>query len=75
MIQVDNSPVKYAIYGGDVDRDGNTDASDISVIDNDALNTLSGYVVSDLTGDDFVDANDISIVDNNSLNSVSVITP
>ncbi len=75
MIKVDNSPVKYAIYGGDVDRDGNTDASDISVIDNDALNTLSGYVVSDLTGDDFVDANDISIVDNNSLNSVSVITP
>ncbi len=75
MIQVDNSPVKYAIYGGDADRDNNIDASDISMIDNDASNSLSGYVVSDLTGDDFVDANDISIADNNSLNSVSVITP
>lgn len=75
MIQVDNSPVKYAIYGGDADKDGNIDASDVSIIDNDAFNTLSGYVVSDLTGDNFVDANDISIADNNSLNSVSVISP
>ena len=75
MIQVDNSPVKYAIYGGDADRDNNIDASDISMIDNDASNSLSGYVVSDLTGDDFVDTDDLSIVDNNSYNAIGIIRP
>jgi len=51
------------------------DASDLSEADNDALNSLNGYVRTDVTGDDFVDAADVSIVDNNSFNSVNVITP
>ena len=55
--------------------ENNFDASDISKVDNDATLSLSGYVVSDLTGDDFVDAQDLSLVDNNAFNSVSSILP
>ena len=47
----------------------------MSEVDNDAYNSVSGYVRTDLTGDDFVDAEDLSIVDNNAFNSVSVIRP
>jgi len=75
LVQVDNSPVRYAIYSGDVNKDGTIDASDQSETDNDALNSLSGYVRTDVTGDDFVDASDLSIVDNNVANGVSVIAP
>ncbi len=75
MIQVDTSPVRFAIYSGDINQDGTIDASDLSETDNDAFNSVSGYVRTDVTGDDFVDAGDVSIVDNNAYNSVSVITP
>jgi len=75
MKQVDASPVRFAVYSGDVNQDGIVDASDVSTVDNDAFNSLSGYVTSDLNGDDFVDASDLGIVDNNALNAVSVITP
>lgn len=75
MKQVDFSPVRFGIYSGDVNQDGIVDASDISLVDNDALNALSGYEPSDLNGDDFVDASDLEIVDNNAFNAVSVISP
>lgn len=75
MIQVDASPVKFAIYGGDVNRDGTVDATDVALIDNDAQGFVSGYVVTDLTGDDFVDGTDFLIADNNAANFVSAITP
>ena len=75
QIQVDAVPVRFAIYSGDVNQDGTVDATDVSTIDNDASNFVSGYVVTDLTGDDFVDGTDFSIADNNAANFVSAITP
>jgi plastocyanin len=66
---------KYVIYGGDVNKDETIDASDVSIVDNSAYNSSSGYILSDLNGDDFADASDLSIVDNNAGNSVSVIRP
>ncbi len=75
QIQVDASPVLFAIYGGDVNQDGTVDATDVSTIDNDASNFVSGYVVTDLTGDDFVDGTDFAIADNNAANFVGAITP
>ena len=75
MIQVNTKPVTFAIYSGDVNKDGTVDASDLSETDNDAFSSVSGYVRTDVTGDDFVDAADVSIVDNNAFNSVSVISP
>ena len=44
-------------------------------MDNDAFSSVSGYVNTDLNGDDLVDATDVSIVDNNAFNAVSVIRP
>lgn len=75
QIQVDASPVRFAIYSGDVNRDGTVDATDVSAIDNAASNFISGYVATDLTGDNFVDGTDFAIADNNAANFVSVIRP
>ncbi len=66
---------KWSFYSGDINQDGTIDASDVSDVDNDANNSLSGYMQTDVTGDDFVDAEDVSIVDNNGYNSVSAVIP
>ncbi len=44
-------------------------------MDNDAFNFVSGYVNTDVTGDNVVDAADLGIIDNNAFNYVSKITP
>ena len=75
MILVDTSPVRYAIYSGDVNKDGVIDATDLSLIDNDAANFKVGYVNTDLNGDEFVDGTDFSIADNNATNFVSAVIP
>jgi len=75
MIRVDISPLEYAVYGGDVNQDGTIDASDLSLIENDAANFLTGYLGTDLNGDNFIDATDASIADNNAANFVSVERP
>ena len=75
MMQIDNAPVRFGIYNGDVDQDGTVDASDLSLIDNDATNFAGGYVPTDVNGDSFIDGTDYSIADNNATNFVSVIRP
>lgn len=75
QVQVDLSPTRFAVYSGDVNQDGSVDASDVSEIDNDASNFVSGYVVTDITGDRFVDGSDFSIADNNAANFVGSVTP
>lgn len=57
--------IQYCIYSGDVDQDGIIDAADLSRVDNDAFNSLMGYLNTDLNGDNFIDASDLSITDNN----------
>lgn len=66
---------KYCIYSGDINHDGIVEAGDLSSINNDASNFVSGYVVTDLSGDNFVDASDASIADNNASNFISKIVP
>ncbi|MBX7043278.1 MAG: hypothetical protein K1X85_10270 [Ignavibacteria bacterium] len=66
---------RYTIYSGDANKDGTIDASDLSLIDNDATNFVSGYVATDLNGDSFVDGSDYSIADNNAFLFISVIRP
>ena len=75
MTQVDNSPVRFAIYSGDTNQDGIVDATDALLIDNDANNYLTGYLNTDVNGDYSVDATDALLVDNNSNNFVSKVTP
>jgi hypothetical protein len=66
---------KWAFYGGDVNQDGFIDGTDNTLIDNDAFNFNSGYVVTDLNGDEFVDATDFAIADNNAFLFIGKITP
>lgn len=74
-ILIDNSPLRYGFYSGDVNQDGTIDGSDLLIIENDAVNFLTGYVVSDLNGDSFVDGTDLSIANNNAANFVNLIRP
>lgn len=66
---------EWTIYSGDVNQDGTIDAGDLSQVENDAGESLSGYVSSDVNGDDFVDAGDVSIVENNVALGVNAIAP
>ncbi|MBL0106463.1 MAG: hypothetical protein IPP52_03990 [Ignavibacteria bacterium] len=72
---IDSVPLWYGILSGDVNQDGIIDGNDLSLIDNDASNFVTGYVVTDLNGDLFVDAADLSIVDNNPINAIVVVRP
>ena len=65
----------FCIYGGDVNQDGAIDASDASLVDNDAYNFVNGYVDTDVNGDEITDATDALIVDNNAYNFVGVLRP
>lgn len=75
MILADNTPVRYAVYSGDVNINGVIDAIDLSIIDNDAAEFLSGYILSDVNGDEVTDGADMMIADNNALNFISVARP
>ncbi|MDQ3020857.1 MAG: proprotein convertase P-domain-containing protein [Bacteroidota bacterium] len=75
MIQVDNSPVEFAIYNGDVNQDGIIDINDNQLIGNDAFNFAAGYLKTDVNGDGAIDLADAAIADNNAFNFVSVVRP
>lgn len=66
---------KYCFYSGDVNRDGVVDLTDVSTVDTDNLNFMSGYTATDVNGDNLVDLSDLSIVDTNNLNFISKVTP
>lgn len=66
---------KYSFYTGDPNQDGTVDAGDLSLIDNDAFNFVSGYVVTDLNGDQSVDGTDLTFADNNAFAFVGVVRP
>jgi hypothetical protein len=65
-----------SFFTGDVTQDGTVDASDASLVDNDAFNFVGGdYVVTDLNWDGIVDASDASLADNNAANFVGEVAP
>lgn len=71
LVQIDSSPLRFAVYSGDADQDGIIDASDLSAVENAASLSQSGYISSDINGDYYVDAGDVSIVENNTGKVVS----
>ncbi|MFZ1321449.1 MAG: SBBP repeat-containing protein [Ignavibacteria bacterium] len=75
MKLVDTSPNKYAFYTADVNQDGIVDITDGSMIDNDAFNFASGYIVTELNGDGFVDIADGVYADNNGFNFIGIARP
>lgn len=66
---------KYSFYAGDVNQDGIVDAGDLSMLDNDAFNFISGYTPTNINGDDIVDGSDLATADNNAFNVVTKVTP
>ncbi|MBK8553933.1 MAG: VCBS repeat-containing protein [Ignavibacteria bacterium] len=75
MIQVDATPVRYGIYSGDVNQDGNIDLTDVTLVFNSASSFSSGYLSTDLTGDNNVDLTDLTMAFNNSSSFVSKKRP
>jgi hypothetical protein len=66
---------KYCIYCGDVNLDGTIDSADMTLIDNDANNFVSGYLPTDLSGNGVIDTGDMTILDNNASSFVTRIKP
>ncbi|MEO8666608.1 MAG: LamG-like jellyroll fold domain-containing protein [Ignavibacteria bacterium] len=75
VIRVDDSPVKFAIYSGDINQDGFVNLNDILLTTNDATNFVTGYINTDVTGDNVANLSDILLTYNNSNNFVTVIKP
>lgn len=75
MKSVDGSPVRFGIYGGDVNKSQTIDLNDIVSIFNSSSSFGTGYNLNDLTGDKIVNLNDLTIVYNNSALFVTVIKP
>ena len=72
LIKIGN---KWCVYSGDVNQDGAINLNDLTTIYNDAFNYSLGYLISDITGDNFVDIQDLIICENNSFNSVVKSSP
>ncbi|MBK6966886.1 MAG: PKD domain-containing protein [Bacteroidales bacterium] len=66
---------KYCFFGGDVNQDGTLDTGDMTPVDNDASNYLTGYLPTDVNGDGVIDTGDITIVDNNAGNYINEVSP
>jgi len=75
MIQVDTSPVRFAVYSGDVNQDGVIDLNDVISVYNASTVFSTGYVFNDVNGDNIVDLNDIIITYNNSAGFVAAVKP
>jgi hypothetical protein len=75
MPQVDESPVAFAIYVGDVNQDGFINLNDIMAVSNNSSEFIHGYVITDLNGDNLTNLNDIIAVYNNSNTFVAGIHP
>ncbi|MBK8553974.1 MAG: SBBP repeat-containing protein [Ignavibacteria bacterium] len=75
MLQVDASPVHFAIFSGDVNQDGVIDLTDVLSVYNAAGSFSGGYVVNDVTGNNIVDLTDVLITYNNSAAFVAAVKP
>ncbi|MBK8552588.1 MAG: proprotein convertase P-domain-containing protein [Ignavibacteria bacterium] len=74
-IQVDDDPVRFAMFSGDVDQNGFIDLGDVISISNKANEFAAGFIVQDLTGNNLADLNDVLLAYNNSINFVQKKTP
>jgi len=75
IVQIDNSPLRFALYSGDVNKDSFIDLTDVIYIFNDANTFITGYKISDLTGNNITDLADMLVAYNNAGNFVSVLRP
>ncbi|MEI6749465.1 MAG: hypothetical protein WCM93_09920, partial [Bacteroidota bacterium] len=50
---------RWVIFGGDVNQDFIVDGGDMSIVENDAANAVSGYLPDDCNGDGLIDGGDM----------------
>lgn len=72
---VETSPVRYGMYSGDVNQDDAIDLNDILQINNDANIFVSGYEITDVTGNNLTDLDDVLIAYNNATAFVAAVVP
>lgn len=66
----------YCIFSGDVNQDGMIELEDMMLIDNDAVNSVTGFnIPADLNYDEIVDLSDLSICENNAKDYVQSVKP
>lgn len=65
----------FAIYSGDLNKDGVIESADYAKMENDVLSILFGYVVSDITGDGVVESFDYALLENNIFEVIFVQRP
>ena len=75
MKQVNTSPVRYGIYSGEVIHDGLVDLNDLLMIYNASSVFSTGYIITDLTGNNIVDLNDLILAFNNMSGYAAVVRP
>lgn len=74
-IKVDESPVRFALYSGDVDQNGLIDLDDVVFVNNDVSLFKSGYINSDLNGNKLVELSDLIYAFNNANEFIQKVTP
>ena len=72
---VDSTPVRFAMFSGDVNQNKFVDLTDVTLTYNDASTFVSGYKVTDVNGDNITDLFDLLIVYNNSSAFVQAYEP
>ena len=72
---VDYSPLKFALYSGDVDQNGVIDLDDVVIIQNDANLFKIGNIGSDINGNGYVELSDLICAFNNSIDFIHKVTP
>ena len=75
MTIADAVPLRYSVFGGDIDQDGNVNLTDVLLAYNDANTFVTGYAVSDVTGNNITDLSDVILTYNNSNLFISKVSP
>ena len=65
MKLVDTAPNRWAIFNGDIDKDGGVDSHDMTLEENNVNVAAFGYFPTDLNGDGGSDSLDMTIIENN----------
>ena len=75
LTQADASPVRFAVFSGDINQDGFIDLTDVILAYNDASSFTTGYKSSDVSGDNITDLTDMLLAYNNSNKFVNSVKP
>ena len=58
---------KWCVYGGDVNQDGLVNNTDVNSVYTENVNGVTGYVTTDLNGDNYTEIEDLNIVFRNNV--------